>query len=172
MSTNQMQHVKIEQITKCNRKDQDFLLRYLSRLPLTLKLDLEIKRKKTFYTLQQRYKDTSNEILSYAALILAVRCMYSYEQKFSSKQFDDMTLEEIRDVSMIKVERSYEKNYMYNSPKRAKLIHYWAVVKHCREHKPKAMSFIKISEHLKKFYNFSVGHNLISEMWRELEPVE
>lgn len=160
---------KIEDITKCNHDDHNFLLRYLSRLPIFLRVDIEKKRKKTFHFLKEKYPDMQNEVLSYSAHILSIRSQYSTEKNFTSKKFDNLTIDEIRDLSTLKINTSYEKNYLNKSPKRSKLLHYWAIVKECRGKKPKPMSFVKISKHLNKTYNFSIGHNLIAQLWRELE---
>ena len=80
-----------------------------------------------------------------------------------------MSLEEIRDISMISLKIEDEKTYLKSAGKRHKLLHYWAVVKMYRAKKPKALSFEKISTKLKKHYNFTISHNEISKLWRELE---
>lgn len=165
----EIDHKMIEQITKSCREDQDSLLRYYSRIPLALKITTENKRKKIFHSLRQQYTNINNAELSYAALILSLKYLHAIEKSFTSKNLESLTIEEIRDISMVKIIKDYEKSYLRNSPKRDKLLHYWAIVKLCRKQKPKPMSFMKISVHLKKKYNFKVGHNLIAQMWSELE---
>ena len=163
------QYRQIDMLVKISNDDQTFLLRYFSKLPLSMKLDLEKKKKKTFHFLRERFPDIDHGILSYAAHILSIKYAYSFEQKFSTKQFANMSLEEIRDLSMLKLQKEDEKAYLKHSQKRNKLLHYWAVVKMYREHKPKPLSFEKIAIKLRKQYNFDVSHNTINVLWREIE---
>jgi len=169
MSSIEDQHRQIDLIVKISSDDQAFLLRYFSKLPLIMKLDLEKKKKKIFHSLREKFKAINYDNLGYAAHILAIKSLYSFEKKFSTKQFQNMTIDEIRDVSMIKLHREEEKEYLSHSAKRNKLLHYWSVVKMYRERQPKPLSFVKISEKLKKHYNFSVSHNTIAVLWREIE---
>ena len=162
-------HRAVEQITKTNQKDQDFLLRYFSRLPLTLKVELENKKRKLFHMMRESDKSTEKNILSYASFILAIKYHYALEKSFTTKKFHSMSLEEIRSVSTIKLQRQNYKRYLSQNEKRSKLLHYWSVVKIYRTQKPKPVSFQKISELLKKHYHFSVSHNTIALLWRELE---
>jgi hypothetical protein len=169
METVQSQHKQVDKLVKISSEDQDFLLRFFSKLPLSIKLELEKKKKKIFHFLRESSSQIDYEILSYAAHILSIKTHYSFEKKFSTKQFQNMTLNEIKDVSMIQLKREEEKAYLSNTSKRSKLLHYWSVIKLYREKKPKALSFEKISTKLKKHYNFEISHNEISKLWRELE---
>ena len=160
---------KVEQITKCSQEDQALLLRWLSRQYISQKLNIEKDRKKIFHTLREKYSLKNNDLLSYSALVLSMRVQYSFEKKLSSKNFAGLSIDEIQNISMIRINRLQDTQHTNSSPKRNKLIHYWAVVKMCRSSNIKPMSFSNIAKHLKKFYNFEVGHNLISQLWRELE---
>ena len=160
---------KVEQITKCSQENQAFLLRWLSRQQITQKLKIEKDRKKIFHLLKDQTYNKSNELLSYCSLVLSLRTQYSLEKKLSTKNFCNMSLDDIQNIAMIRINRSHEAVYINSSPKRNKLIHYWAVVKMCRTSNIKPMSFSNIAKYLKKFYNFEVGHNLIAQLWRELE---
>lgn len=169
MDANEIPYQQIETILKTSREDQIFLLKYHSRLPLIIQLELETKKKKTFHYLREYFSSVDNDILSYCAHILSVKTHYSFKKKFSSKKFDYMSLEDIRDVSMINIKIEDEKIYLKSAGKRSKLLHYWSVVKMYRAKKPKALSFDKISTKLKKHYNFTISHNEISKLWRKLE---
>ena len=169
MSDMKNQHRQLDLILKISDEDQVFLLKYFSKLPLVIKIELEKKKKKVFHFLRENYGDTDKGILTYAAHILSIKYEYSFEKKFSTKQFDNMNLDEIRNLTMIKLQKEDEKEYLKCSEKRNKLLHYWAVVKMYREHKPKPLSFEKIATKLRKHYNFDVSHNTISVLWREIE---
>lgn len=162
-------HKQVNKLVKISSKDQTFLLRFFSKLPLSIRLELETKKKKIFHFLRESFPQVSYDILSYAAHILSIKAHYSFEKKFSTKQFQNMTLDEIRDVSLIQLQKENEKIYLSRNDKRSKLLHYWAVIKMYREKKPKPLSFEKISEKLNKHYNFDVSHNTINVIWRELE---
>lgn len=169
MDTEEFQHKQIEKITKINRKDQTFLLRYYSKLPLAQQINLEKKKKKIFHLLRDKFTNIDFNILSYSAQILSLKTLYSFEKKFSTKKFENMSLDEIRDVSIIKLQREEEKEYLNQTEKRERTIHYWAVIKQLRTRKPKAMSYEKISQRLLKLYGLDVSHNFLSVLWREIE---
>ncbi len=159
----------IEKILKISRDDQKYLLKFYAKQSIEIQLNLEKKKKKTFHFLREKYTDINHGILSYCAHLLSIKSHYSFQKKFSTKKFDTLTLEEIRNISMIKLQIEDEKSYLKSSNKRSKLLHYWSVVKLYRGKKPKPLSFVKISEKLKKHYNFSVSHNTIAVLWREIE---
>jgi len=148
METTESQHKQVDKLIKISSKDQTFLLRYFSKLPLSIRLKLEKKKKKIFHSLRESFPQISYDILSYAAHILSIKAHYSFEKKFSTKQFQNMTLDEIRDVSLIQLQKEDEKIYLSTNSKRSKLLHYWAVVKMYREKKPKPLSFEKIEKKL------------------------
>lgn len=162
-------HTQIEQIIKCSSEDQDFLLRYFARKTLSLRLEIEKRRKKIFHMLGQETKFTDNNLLSLAALIISIRYFYNLEKKFINKSFDELTLTQIRDLTTLRLKHQHDKQHITKSPKRQKLLHYWAVVKLCRTQKNKPMSFVNISEYLHKNYNFKISHNEIAKTWKEIE---
>lgn len=170
MEANSNNYTQIENIIKTNRSDQTFLLRYYSRLPIELQLKLETNKKKIFHSLREKYSSAFDySLLGYCSLILGIKVLYSQEKAFSIKKFDDMSIDEIRDISMIKIARSNEKEYQNASQKRHKTLHYWAVIKMMRSQKPKPKSFEKISIYLKKTYSLNVSHNFLATLWREIE---
>jgi hypothetical protein len=169
MSTTDVLHLEVAKITKISADDQSFLLRYLSRLPLSDRIEAEKRKKKIFHSLREKSSGKDKDLLSYAAHILTIKYMYSKEKRFTSKQFETLSIDEIREVSMIKLRKEDEKEYLKNHGKKHKLLHYWSVVKMYRQRKPKQLSFEKISQLMKKYYNFEVSHNTIAVLWRELE---
>jgi len=172
MENLQKLHHQVEKIIKISFDNQNFLFRHYSKYPLAIRIELETQKKKLFYILQKKFNQIDNNILSYAAYILVIKSHYAFEKKFTTKQFNDMTLDEIQDISIIKLHRETEKKYLKNSTKRNKLLHYWSVIKMLRSKKEKPMSFTKISTYLKKYYNFEVSHNTIAVIWREIESKE
>ena len=169
METEQELHKQVEQITKIGLQDRAFLLRFFSRSPLVIQVAMENRKRKTFHMLKERFSECNNETLAYCAHLLSIKSHYSLLQKLSQKKFEDMNLDEIRDVSMIKLKKENEKEYLKKAPKRQKVLHYWSIVKMMREQKPKPKSFDSIAKYLGKEYNLDVRHNLIAEMWREIE---
>ena len=155
---------RIESILKMNEDDQTYLLRYFSKLPIDIRLSVLQRHRTILY----RLKESSNEyieLISYSAQILAIKSFYVEEQKMSAKKFNDMSLEEIRNLSLIKLKK-YENKLPTATPQRDKLLHYWSVVKMLKE---KGKGSRNISKFLKKEYRFEVSHMLINELWNELE---
>ncbi|GIT98816.1 hypothetical protein [Sulfurovum sp. TSL1] len=169
MGSIQSDHRQMDRLIKTSSEDQGLLLRYFSRLPLSIRLELEKNKKKIFHSMREKYAQINYDVLSYAAHILSIKSHYSFEKKFSTKQFQNMSLDEIRDLSMLQLQKEDEKIYLSKNGKREKLLHYWSVVKLYRSRKPKPISFEKIEEKLEKHYSFKVSHNTINKLWRELE---
>lgn len=105
------------------------------------------------------------EALSYAAMIMAVKIFYNEEKQLSQKRFEDMSLEEIGELTIRKIKQFDEKRYV-SSPKRDTLIGYWAEVKALKQMK---RGFRTISKYLLKKHRFEVGHTLIQTTWNQLE---
>ena len=156
---------KLESMIKVNASDQRFLLRYHSRQPIETRIEAMVLHRKVLHQLKGRYQDTTLGLVSYAALILVVKIIYNREEELSKKRFDEMSLDEIADLSLIRIKK-FEERLPSSTPKRNKLIHYWAVVKTLRAEK-KSFRFIKA--YLYKEYSFDVGHTLIADTWNELE---
>lgn len=157
----------LDRLIKINPEDQSFLIRYWARLPLEYRIAMTKRHRKLLHKIKEQNPDIGLEILSYAALILALKSIYSEEKKLTQKRFDEMSMDEIADLSLLKIKK-FDNRLPSPTPKRDKLIHYWAVVKVLRNQKK---SFRNIAKYLKAEYRFEVGHTLIQTTWNELEKV-
>ena len=156
---------EIERSTLANQENQNFLLRYFSRLHLDQKLDILNRHRKVLFLRKQQKNNLSINTTSYIALILAIKSYIADEQKLTKKQFDDMTLEEIRELSVHNIKK-FKMRKKYAPSKRDKVLGLWSVIKTLREEK---ISFRDISLYLKKYHKFEIGHSLIHSMWQEME---
>lgn len=157
----------IEESTLLNQKDQSFLLRHFARLPIERQLEILNRHRKILF---MRKKQNSDEavpinIVSYMALILAIKSHFADEKKLNTKHFDDMDLDEIRALSTMNLER-FKAKKIRKMTKRAKVLGLWAVIKTLRDSN---VSFRDISRYLKQHHSLEVGHSMVHTLWTELE---
>jgi hypothetical protein len=157
--------INLDRLTKTNAKDQSFLLRYYSRLPIEFRVLMMQRHRKLLHTIKSSNTDVPIETISYAAMILSIKTLYSEEKKLSQKRFDDMSMEEIADLSLLHMKK-FENRQPSPSPKRDKLIGYWAEVKQLKQ---MGKGFRYISNYLLTKRKFKVGHTLIQTTWKQLE---
>jgi hypothetical protein len=157
----------IEQITKSNQDEQNFLLRYYARVEIIIKLKILARHRKILHTLKQRNEKQNIENISYVSLILAIKFTYNEFKKLSIKKFEDMQINEIMEITLLDIESFKAKRY-YKKTKKDKLLKYWGVVKLLRT---KGISFRVISQYLKKKYKFNIGYSTIYEAWKEVEKI-
>lgn len=157
--------INLERLIKMNEKDQAFLFRYLSRLPLEYRLEIMQRHRRLIHKLKERHSELEVETLSYGAMALAIKTFYNEEKQLSRKRFDDMSLEEIGELTIRQIKKFDQKRYA-PSPKREILIGYWAEVKTLKDMKK---GFRYIAQYLLKKHRFKVGHTLIQTTWNQLE---
>ena len=155
----------VEKITKTNLKEQTFLIRYFAKLGIMSKIDIFSKHRRIFYKLQDKYLTYGKEELSYMAFILAIKYDYSFKLKLSKKKFENMTISEVRDLTIKEIDDFMVKK-SYKQIKREKILAYWGVIKVLRD---KNMSFRNISEFLRKKYRLDISYSTIYNLWREIE---
>ena len=157
----------IEGATLLNQQNQKFLLRYFARLPFERQLDVLSRHRKIIFMRKQQKiaKGTPVNVASYIAFILANKSHLADERKLSSKRFEDMELNELRELALINLDKLKARTKK-NQTKREKVLGVWAVVKTLRD---AHVSFRDISRYLKKNHSLTIGHSLIHAMWQELE---
>ncbi|MBN2895288.1 MAG: hypothetical protein JXK05_05300 [Campylobacterales bacterium] len=155
---------EVVRLTKLNESDQAAMLRYFGKLPASLREQIMARHRVIFHQIKQSGEQLANETLSHVALLLAIKSYYAQQQRLSSKQFSEMSLEEIRNLSVLKLEKF--KAARRKIGKRERLIHLWSVVKLCKE---QGLSFREISIYLRNHHRFEVSHSLIFAMWGKLE---
>lgn len=160
----------INSILKINLEDQNFYLRYLSRLPLSIILEILSDQKKIFHKLRQNYGKEELTVLSYCALIMSIQKAKKEEENFEKKDISNLSLDEISDALCKRIAIFTKKEINRTYRKREKLLHYWAIVKVLK--KEKKFSFRKISNFLNNQYRFLISHTEIQKMWNELERKE
>jgi hypothetical protein len=160
--------VGLHRLVKMNEKDQSFLLRYCSRLPLEYRLEIMQRHRRLMFKLRESHAELGNEILSYAAMILSINTFYNEDKQLTQKRFDDLSLEEIGELTLRRIKKYDYKYRPTATPKRDRLIGLWAEVKTLKQMNK---GFRYISKYLLSKHKFEVGHTLIQTTWKELEGV-
>ena len=161
---------RIEQITKCNMEDQSFYMGFNKRVAIRERVLIMNHHRVLIHKVKQKWPNVPIAEVSYAALILASKAVYAERQKMLKLDFSDLELEEIRDVSIKKIELHIDKVFSRDSPQREKLLKVWGDIKELRKLKrKKASSFQGISVYVKKVHKLDVGQSTIWKLWNELE---
>jgi len=157
----------IQTITKLNDEQQKYHLRFLTRVNIELRIEIFSAHKQLFYELKQNQKENiSLSILSYAALILAIKNTMEEFDDTKNLNFDGLTQNEIKKISSKKAKLFLYKQYRVKS-KSDKLLDYWSVVKVLKEQE--GFSFRQIESYLKKKHKLDVAHVTIYNMWKKFE---
>lgn len=160
----------ITRMTKVNQNDQTRHINYFSRCPLGIRLGIFEQHREVFHRLRETYKDEASfSDISYCALILAIALTRAKEKALVTKNFKELSLDEIRDVSAFQVNKFVEKTKK-RSLKRDTLTGYWSLVRDLKINH--GLSYEKISLFLLKKRKFKISASYIYECWSELEPKE
>jgi|GEM_PF-1919228 len=157
----------LEKMMKLSKDDQTRHLNYLAKCPMEIRLGLFERQREIFYPLSQKYKDRMNASdISYSALILAIGATSAFEKKLTKKNFGELSLDEIRDLSASRAVTFKHKTTKV-SQKHEKLMGYWAIVRTLRlDH---SYSYERVSLYLKKKHRFSIAPSTIMKKWKEIE---
>jgi len=157
----------VQKITKLNDEQQKYHLRFLTRVNLELRIEIFAAHKQLFYELRQNHKETiSLPVLSYTALILAIKNTMEEFDDTKNLNFDGLTQNEIKNISSKKAKLFLSKQHRVKS-KRDKLLDYWSVVEVLKEQE--GFSFRQIESYLKKKHKLDVAHVTIYNTWKKLE---
>lgn len=157
----------LQQIMKLSQDDQTRHLNYLAKCPIETRLSLFAQQREIFHQLSQKYKDCMNASdISYGALVLAIGLVRAEEKALTKKNFSDLTLDDIRNLSATRAVTFMSKCTKVSS-KHEKLMGYWAIVRTLRlDH---GYSYERISLYLKKKHRFSIAASTIMKKWKEIE---
>lgn len=160
----------LEKMMKLSKDDQTRHLNYLAKSPIGTRLSLFEKQREIFHQLSQKYKDRMNASdISYGALVLAIGLVRSEEKALTKKNFSDLTLDDIRNLSATRAV-TFMSKFTKVSSKHEKLMGYWAIVRTLRlDH---GYSYEKVCLYLKKKHRFSIAASTIMKKWKELEISE
>ncbi len=158
-------HFEIDKILKMNDEEQRSFLRHFSRFSINQRVEILPLHNSIFHKLRQKHNVPVN-ILSYIALILAIEVHLNESKSLNKLNINDMSLDEIREISSKKAKVFLEKQLRVKS-KRDQLISYWAVVKTLKNNEK--YSFRLIAAYLKKHHKFEVTYGSIYNLWVELE---
>lgn len=157
----------ILKITKINEEQQSSYIRYLSRMTSDLRLEIFSNQKKIFHALREKYKnEISLNLLSYCALIKTIETAVKERSQLNNKNFDNLSIEEIRKVSSTKAKLFISKQHRIQS-KSEKLIGYWALVRTLKI--DEGYSFRHIAGYLEKYHKLKIAHSTISTQWNKIE---
>lgn len=153
---------------KVSVTDIKTLIRFFSKQPISIQIKILKKHREILFKnkIQMKEHSIAIEAASYIALILAVKYHYALEKKLTTVKFEEMSTEEMRDISMIQLEK-FEAKYMQQGI-RDQLKHYWSVVKILKNENK---SFRKISAYLEHKYKFKISHSEIFKAWNEIEKL-
>jgi hypothetical protein len=156
----------IDRLLKQSQEQQKSILRYFSRCPPTICVEILQKKHTTFHALRQKHNDLDKGTLEYCALILSIKSHHDDELSLKDKSFTGMDIEEIRNISRKKANQ-FMRTIKKADPKREKLLGYWAVVRTLKLEQN--FSFRQIGLYLMKYHKLSVAHSTIYQLWNELE---
>jgi len=157
----------IEKIVKINDEEEKVVIRSFSRFSSNTKVETMLIHAKLFHKLRQQHKNSiETKILSYLALIMAIQIVVEEYKSINALKLDDMSLDEIREISSKKAKLFLEKKFKIKT-KRDKLIDHWAVVRSLKL--DEKYSFRNIAKYLKKYHRFEVTYGTIHKTWQELE---
>jgi len=161
---------RTEMVTKCNMEDQTFFMGFFKRSSIRVRVEIMARHKVLIHKVIKQWPKLAKEEASYSALVLANKAVYGEKQGLSSLNFDGMSLDDIRDVTIKKVELYIDKVFIRDRSQREKLLKNWGVVTKLKKSKKRNVSSFKgIARYLKKEHNFKVGSTLIFDTWHELE---
>jgi len=156
----------ITQWCKISSDDVEKLLKYFAKQPIEIQIQILKSHRETLFRSKDQMKSQSIsiEISSFIALILAVKYHYALEKKLTRVKLEELTVEELRDITMLKIKK-HDAKYVHQT-KRNKLKHYWSVVKYLKKENK---SFRHIALYLKNEHNFIISHSEIHKAWIEIE---
>ena len=161
---------RTEMVTKSNMKDQSFYIGFMKRSSIRARIKIMDRHRVLIYKVKQKWPELSRDEASYCALVLASKAVYAEKQDLSSLNFDGMTLDNIRDVTIKKVELHVDKVFARDKSQREKLLGYWGDVQMLKATGKRGVSsYSGIKRYLQKEYNCDVGTTLIFDTWHELE---
>lgn len=160
----------IARMIKVNTNDQTKHINYFSRCPLGIRLEIFEKHRDVFHRFREIYREEASfSDISYCSLILAIALTRAQEKALVTKNFKELTLDEIRDLSSLQVKKFVEKTEKRAS-KRDKLTGYWPLIHDLKINH--GLSFEKLSLFLLKKRKFKVSVASIHKLWHELEAKE
>ena len=112
----------IENATRLSFKDQAFNNRYYARLVPSIQCEIFRRHRKILHMMNQKQQEQIPiYIISYASFILAIQSYKLDEQRISSKNFDDLELEEVQRLSILKIMK-YKGSKQKKVTKRSQII--------------------------------------------------
>lgn len=157
----------LERVIKLSQADQKRHLTYLARCSVETRLYIFEKQRELFHVISQKHNgEMKRSALAYCALILAIGVFFALEKKVTRKNFSEMTLDEIRDLSALRA-----MNFKHKTKKRSatdeKLMQLWATIRTLKiEH---SYSYARIALYLKAKHRFSVAVSTIHKKWQKIE---
>jgi len=142
------------------------LNKYFAKQPIAIQLRIFAMHREILFRSKEKMKEDSIAIntSSYISMLLSIKYYYALEKKLTKVKFEDLSFDELRDISMIQLEK-FDAKFMQRG-KRNTLRHYWSIVKLC---KSKKIGSRKISKYLAYKHKFKISHTEICKAWNKLE---
>ena len=166
---------RIEQMTQCNMEDQSFFMRYQTRMSIRLRAVVMKKHKTLIHKVRSKWPGYPMEEVSYAAMILAIKAVYAEKEQIVKLDFSDLSLVEIRNVTVRKVQLHIDKVFVRDRPKQEELLGVFGEIKmlrSLRKTQSKVGSYVAISEYLEKQHDIFADQSTVWRVWRDIEGVE
>lgn len=157
---------QVDRLLKLSLEQHKSILRYFSRCPLEISIQILANKILIFHKLRQENGDVDKGVIEYCALILSIKSHHDDELSLKNKSFAGMEIEEIRNISRKKANQ-FMRTIKKADPKREKLLNYWAIVRTLKLEQN--FSFRQIGLYLMKYHKLSVAHSTIYQLWQELE---
>jgi len=156
---------KIRNIVKITKEEQHKLLKYYAKQPRSIRIDIMEFRRKVFHMIKERFAGVSLATLDEAALVISTRSTFIKEESLRKLNIEDMTLEQLQNLSMLSM-KQFEDKLPTSSPRKDKLITYWSIVK---LFKSEGKSVNNLRLFLESNKKFKVSNTLILDTFLELE---
>lgn len=145
------------------------LNKYYAKQPISIQIRIcAMHREILFRSKEKMKKDSiSIDISSYISMLLSIKYYYALDKKLTKVKFEDLSFDELRNISMIQLEK-FDAKFMQHG-KRDKLKSLWSIVMHL---KSKKIGSRKISKYLESEHKFKISHTEICKAWNKLENYE
>ena len=157
---------QVGDLTRTSTDDVLRLMRYFARLPIEVQIETMARHREILFRNLKGFKEKGIEtkLASFVAFVLAIKYQYGLEKRLTRKKFEEMSAEELRDLSLLELGRIDAR--FAKKRKRDKLLHYWGVVKSLKD---QGRSFREIARYLEYRHRFTISHSEIYKAWRRLE---
>lgn len=153
----------INEIIKMDDKSEMKKFGCMKKMSLQKRVTVMSIHNKILHSHRQRYKENGTDELSYCALIIAIQVVHENDEMMKTKNFKDLTLDEIEKLANLEIINLKLTERRKNV--REKLIKYLPIM---LVWKKKGVSFRKIRDQLREKYNEEASLTSVYNTLKEL----